>query len=158
MHTFAVAALAVLACAACDQVATSERPVDPPSPEPAAPQSAWALDEKDSALVHRDAAGAEVLRLTCGPRPAELHTALPGFTRVASEDRLTLGIGDELANMVVSMEGPDLGLIASGQPPSAILAPLAAGAPVGVSYGARQMMLDGPPPEVGAAFAAGCRG
>lgn len=152
--------LAVIACGACDNRAGSPpAAASAPSQAAAARQPTWRLQTSataGAALVYTDADDAELLRLACRRSPADLYAALPTFTRIASEDRLTIGVGEALATLVVSMEGPDTGLIATGQPQRAIMAPLLEGKPVGVSYGARQLMLQAPPRPVSQAFVEAC--
>ena len=156
------AALAVIALAACgrpDETIPARKAATPDQP---AVQTgpAWTLETSataGTALVHQDAGGAEVFRLACRRGSPGLYAALPGLTRIDSEDRLTLGAGDQLALFVVSMEGPAQGLRADGARDPAFLAALTRGGPIAASYGARQISLPPPPAEARAAFAAGCR-
>jgi hypothetical protein len=153
--------LAIIACAACDNRAVAPpAPASTPPPQAAAAnEPTWKLQTSANAgatLVYTDAAGAELLRLACRRRPAGLDAALPTFTRIASEERLTIGVGEALATLVVSMAGPDTGLTATGQPQPALMAPLLDGKPIGVSYGARQMTLQPAPRRVSEAFVEAC--
>ncbi|HEY8574414.1 hypothetical protein [Phenylobacterium sp.] len=108
------------------------------------------------ALVRREASGAEAFRLVC-LTSGELYAELPGLTRIGSEDRLTLGAGDQLAVLVVSMDGPAQGLRATGAREAGFLESLGRGAPLAVSYSARQLAPGAPPAELRAAFVAACR-
>lgn len=155
------AALVVFVLASCGPTAQKPKAPDrnaaPVSVGKAEPR--WNLENSATAgtsLVHSDAAGQEVLRVVCRFNPPELYAAVPGINRVGSEDRLTVGAGAELAVFVVSMEGPDRGLRATGQPQPEFVAALAAGREIGVSYGSRQLMLPAPTREIGTTFAARC--
>jgi hypothetical protein len=158
------ASLAVIVLAACGRPADTRRPAEPPPPPQVQSEAlagpSWTLQASaasGAALVHSDAAGEEVMRLACRRRPSDLYAALPGITRIDSEDRLTLGAGDQLAVLVVSMDGPAQGLRAEGSRDPAFLAALAEGRPIAASYGARRILLPPPPAGVRTAFAAGCQ-
>lgn len=156
------AVLAVIALAACGRPDETSSVRTAAAPDQPAVQTgpAWTLETSataGTALVHRDAGGAEVFRLACRRGPPDLYATLPGLTRIDSEDRLTLGAGDQLAVFVVSMEGPAQGLRAEGARDPAFLAALTSGGPIAASYGARQVSLPPPPADARAAFAAGCR-
>lgn len=153
--------LAVLAAAALAACEAPPPPTDAGAetarPAVAQPRPAWTLETSAAgvALIRREASGAEVFRLLC-PRSGDLYAELPGLTRIGSEDRLTLGAGDQLAVLVVSMEGADQGLRATGARDPAFLAALSRGQPLAISYSSHQLALGAPPPDARAAFLASC--
>ena len=125
----------------------------------AASAPTWKLEVSataGTALVHTGSDGVEVMRLACRRSPADLYAALPTFTRINSEDRLTIGVGEALSPLFVSMDGPDAGLTATGLPLPAMMEALLAGSSVGVSYGARQLTLPSPPRAISEAFVEAC--
>jgi hypothetical protein len=156
-RTPAVAA-AIILCGACDGPPVAQpAPAAAPSEAQAADGRQWTL-EPPATLVYAGADGAPVLRLTCRTGPPGLEAVLPGLTRIGSEDRLTLGVGDTLATLVVSMEGPDTGLLATGQLQPELMAPLLAGRPVGISYGQSQLLLPAPARRLSEPFVKACGG
>jgi hypothetical protein len=150
----------LIALAACAEQADRD---PPPAKEPDAalpgPTARWSLQASatsGSALVRFDETGAEVFRLACRRAPDGLYAEAPAVMRIGSEDRLTLGAGDQLAVLVVSMEGPDQGLRAEGALQAEFIEALAAGRPLALSYGARQAAFGTVPSDTGSAFARAC--
>jgi len=144
----AAAAAALAGCGAEPEARDASAPA--PSSAPPAVQP-WSLEGQ--ALVRREG-GALVFRLVCVG--GELQAELPGVARISSEDRLTLGAGDQLAVLVVPMTGSDVGIRASGAREDAFIAALAHGAPIGASYGAQQLAFGTPAAEPRAQFLASC--
>jgi len=144
---FAAAAAALAGCGAQPEARDASAPATPAAEQP------WTLE--GAALVRREGR-APVFRLVCAGR--ELHAELPGVARISSEDRLTVGAGDRLVVLVVSMEGAEQGIGAAGPHEPDFLAALAQGAPLAASYGARQMALGIPAAEPRAQFVAECHG
>jgi len=154
--------VAVLVLAACERSA-GPPPGDPataPTTVPAASKAGWRLEDSAASgvvLMNMDESGETLLRLACRRTPpGSLYAELPGFARIDSEDRLTIGAGGELAVLVVSMEGSAVGLRAEGQPQPKFVAAVAEGRPLAVSYGSRQISLGAPAQQDRSTFAAAC--
>lgn len=159
-----IAAAATLGLAACQERAAHPEPAPaaPAQAPPAAEQPAerWSLQASaaaGAAVILSDASG-ERLRIACRRNPADLFVSAPALTPIGSEERLTLGAGDELAVLVVEQglpEGAPLQAVGAMSP--AWVEAMAAGRPVAVSYGAQQVKAPELPADVRAAFAQGCR-
>src|SRR5690606_27373646 len=105
MRTVPIAAsLLALALSACgpDETAGPVAPVEP-LPVPSKPPMVQP-PEAPTVMAFVDAAGAERLRLSCRADLPALHIAAPGFSPISSEDRLTLGAGDEAFAHVADLE------------------------------------------------------
>ena len=148
--------VALLALAACgrEEAPAPAAPEAPPIPSkpplvepPAAPDR----------LGFVDAGGAERLSLAC--RDGQMKVAVPGFQRIGSEDRLTVGAGDEAFAFAADLQAPDEGVVAGGAADADLLARLARGEPVSAVYG-RQTVgpLQAAQPAALAAFAGRCAG
>ena len=110
--------------------AAPSAPQRPPSPEPPAGVSA-------SRLTMVDASGVPALYLFCGNRAGSLVIHAPGLEPVASEDRLTLGAGDEAFAFVADLEAPGPGVTGGGVPETDLFVRMARGEPVRAVYGAQ---------------------
>ena len=155
MRASAFSAL-LLALGAC----TPEEPETPAAAADApSPWSLQASATAGAAIILSDDTGAERLRIACRRNPAELYVSAPAFTRIGSEERLTLGAGDELATLVVSQETPPgRPLEAVGQLSADFVDAFAAGRAIAASYGASAIgPAPSPPPHLRASFAAACR-
>ena len=143
--------LALAACAPDEPARTTDAPT----------ASAWTMQVSaaaGAALVLRSETGAERLRIACRRQPADLYVVAPVFRQIGSEERLTLGAGDALATLVVAQDTPPgAPLAASGMLTEIFIAAVAAGRPIGASYGASQIAPLAPPPELAARFADACR-
>lgn len=151
--------VAALSLAACGQQETNAptAPVEP-LPEPSKPP----LVEPPAAPVEmafKDASGAERLQLSCRADPAMLHIVVPGFTPVGSEDRLTLGAGDEAFAHVADLDASGPGVVGGGPIDADLMDRVGRGEPVHAVYGAQTVgPLTAAQPEALAAFAERCRG
>ncbi|MBF0666178.1 MAG: hypothetical protein IR159_11685, partial [Brevundimonas sp.] len=150
--------LALLALAACGrEEAAPTAPVEP-LPVPSKPP----LVEPPAAPVSMafvDASGAERLQLSCRADPAILHIVAPGFTPIGSEDRLTLGAGDEAFAHVADLDAPGPGVAGGGRIDVDLIDRLARGEPVRAVYGVQSVgPLQAAQPETLAAFTERCRG
>lgn len=136
--------LIALAAAAC-------APEEEPDPEletalpSAVPEPGWSNDAGD--LVLHDEAGAQLLRLGCsaGP-PVRLVARFGSFAPIGSEERVSLGLGEEVVTMVaevVGAEGP--GLIASTRYRPALGRSLTEAGSISALYGTQQFGPVGPP-------------
>jgi len=155
---------ALLALAACGR---DEPPVAPAPPEapaaPAAPQPAEPPTPPDAMSASRltmiDASGAPGLHLFCGNRAGNLVIHAPGLTPIASEDRLTLGAGDEAFAFAADLDAPGPGVTGRGLPEADLFARMARGEPVRAVYGAQNVgPLRAETPAALRAFVAQCGG
>lgn len=160
-----IAGLALLA--ACSEEPSAEREaVELPEPsgppvvqqvqEEARPAASPAPAASASAPELRVSQGGTLLmRLSC---PAgQLTLQVPGFTPIGSEDRLTLGIGEEAVTLAADLERP--GGVTGAAPAPDNLAALAARArTLSAVYGAQQAgPVPAPPPARWQALLAACR-
>ena len=122
--------------------------------------SGWTLQASaaaGAALIKTGQDGREELRIACRRDPADFWVLAGALTPIGSEERLSLGAGDEVVALVARPELRAQGVEASGPVPAALLARLETGATVGVSYGAQTLRTTGPDPALAARFAAACR-
>lgn len=158
MRVFLIAA-ALVSLAACgrEEGAAPTAPVEP-LPEPSKPP----LVEPPAAPVDMtfiDASGAERLRLSCREDPAALHIVVPGFTPIGSEDRLTVGAGDEAFAHVADLDASGPGVVGGGPIDPDLMDRLGRGEAVSAVYGAQTVgPLTAARPEALAAFTERCRG
>lgn len=153
MRTVLIAALLGLAACSRDEPAAPTAPAEP-SPIPSKPPLV-APPETPGPLAFVDAVGAERLRLDC--RAGQFHVVVPGFEPVASEDRLTIGAGDEAFAHAADLQVPGPGVAANGAIDADLLGRLARGEPVRAVYGSQSVgPLTASGPEALRAFAARC--
>lgn len=147
----------MVALAACGE---PEPPTAPAAAGfPSGPWSLHASGAAGTAVVLSDETGAVRLRIACRRNPAELHVEAPAFSRINSEERLTLGAGDELAVLAASPGTPDGAPVsAAGSIPGAFVDALESGLPIGAAYGASYLRdLPPLPARERRRFAAACR-
>ena len=72
-------------------------------------------------------------------RAGALVIEAPGFEPIGSEDRLTLGAGDEAFAFVADLAAPGPGVTASGRAEADLFARMARGEPVSAVYGAQRI-------------------
>lgn len=135
---------AVLALAACDP-APPAPPAPEPAPAPAPAPAAWAATS-EGVLAWVDEDEARRFALSCDAGVLRVHA--PWLARIGSEDRLTVGAGDEAFALVADLASPEAGVTASGPVPADFLARLARGEAIGLVYGAQPI---GPVPAPEAA-------
>ncbi|MDO8901400.1 MAG: hypothetical protein Q7V15_08610 [Phenylobacterium sp.] len=162
--TIGLALATTLALGAC---APAEAPAPPPEavvespPAPIAPGLTWAISAtgEGNVLLLTDAAGAPVLRLGCLRNPAVMTLVVEGFTPISSEDRLTVGLDDELFVFVADLRtSRNTGVVAEAPVSADFLERLQTTSAVSAVYGAQQVGPYMPPPsDVAAGFAAECR-
>jgi hypothetical protein len=111
-----------------------------------------------AALVHTAKDGAEDLRVACRRNPADLWVSAPRFSRIGSEDRLSLGAGDKATALVADLQAEGAGVEASGPVAPEFLEALRAGGEIGVSYGSQALRLTPPEPATAERFARSCAG
>lgn len=154
----ALLAAALLGLAACGREEPSPRtaPVEPP-PVPSNPPLVQP-PEAPVSMAFVDASGAERLRLTCRADAPAFQISAPGFDVIDSEDRLTVGAGDEAFAHVADVEAPGPGVTGGGPIDPDLIDRLARGEPVRAVYGARSVgPLQAAQPEMLAAFTERCR-
>jgi len=99
----------------------------------------------------------EELRIACRRNPRDLWVVVPSFRPIGSEERLSIGAGQEVVALVAHLEARPQGVEATGEVSAAFLRALAAGAPVSVSYGAQTLgEAAGPPKDMAERFARAC--
>ncbi len=160
-----VTALALGACSPAEPppAAAPEAPAPAPAPEaPIAPGPSWAASAsgEGAVLTLSDAAGLEVLRLGCVRNPAAMTLTVGGFTPIDSEDRLTVGLDDQLFVFVADLQASsaEAGVVAQAEVSTDFLDRLQSARAIGAVYGAQQLGPHMPPPaDIAGTFAAECR-
>lgn len=151
--------VALLGLAACGREETSV-PVAPDAPAAAPIPSKPPLvqpPETPGRLAFVDAGGAERLALACAD--GRMQVTVPEFDRIGSEDRLTVGAGNEAFAFAADLQAPGEGIVAGGAPEADMLARLARGEPVSAIYGQQTVgPLQAARPATLPAFAALCAG
>lgn len=152
-----IAALLALQIAACERDATA-----PPPPATVAPviEGPWRLKSSataGAALVFSDDERVERLRLICRRIPAEFVVQAPDVVPIGSEERFTLGFGEQLFTLVADV-GSGLPFVEARAPPTPeLVAALRSGAPVAANYGATDLgPHPAPPADLAEAFARDC--
>ncbi|HYD28318.1 hypothetical protein [Brevundimonas sp.] len=155
----ALLAAALLGLAACgrEEPPAPAAPVEP-LPVPSKPPLVQP-PEAPTRMVFVDATGAERLQLACRDGDPAFQITVPGFEPIGSEDRLTLGAGDEAFAHVADLAAPGPGVTGGGPIDSDLIARLARGEPVRAVYGAQSVgPLQAARPDALAAFTERCRG
>ncbi len=162
-HSALLLMLGLCACEAPPRTDASDEPArEAPATAPApasAPPAGWSLSrDAEGISVELERDGVSVARFAC------LHSGrvfqAQGFSLdpIGSEERLTVGAGDEAHALVADPGAPMTGVLGSGAIPPALLAAIEVGGPLSLSYGAQTI---GPLESLGAtdraAFVAGCR-
>ncbi|SFS35026.1 hypothetical protein [Brevundimonas viscosa] len=143
MRLVPVAALLGFSLVACG---SEPPPVPPEAPRPpaapAAPEAPATPPPPAGAerLAFVDQAGEPRLLLDClgGPRPA-LRASVAEFRKIGSEDRLTLGAGNEAFALVADLADPSPGVVASGAIDLDLLRRIGDRRPVSAVYGAQSV-------------------
>jgi len=156
-----VGSLILTACEARQGPADPTPPATEPAAAPAAPpvpRSGWrpGATIEESALTYVDDSGRPVLTLACVG--TELRVSVPGFRKIGSEDRLTVGAGDEAFALVADLASVESGVVADGAIPPDLIDRIAQGQPVGAIYGTQTLdTVPGPDEETSRAFVSACR-
>ena len=127
----AASSMLLLILAACDP-APRDKPAAEPPPIPSRPPLVRPPAAPDR-LAFVDAGGVERLSLACDG--GQMRVAVPEFDRIGSEDRLTVGAGDEAFAFAADLQAPGEGIVAGGAIDADLLARLARGEPVSAVYG-----------------------
>lgn len=158
MRLFPLLAMTAVALAGCEAPGPEAPAAPPASPAPAPAEAfTWTAAGDGSALVLTDAGGAPLMRLACPAGSGQLHVVGETFEEIGSEDRLTVGVGDEAFALAADLEAPRTsGVEASGAVPADLLDRLEAGGEVSLHYG-NQKAGPAPAPVEAASFIAACR-
>ncbi len=149
---------ALLALAACgrEEASAPAAPVEP-LPVPSKPPLVQP-PEAPVSMAFIDGTGAERLQLACRA-DAGLQITVPGFEAIPSEERLTIGAGDEAFTHVADLQAPGPGVTGGGPIDADLIDRLARGEPVRAVYGAQSVgPLQAARAQSLAAFAERCRG
>lgn len=166
------ACAAALLLAACGEPATApapapaEAPTPPPVQEPAATPAdpaapapaVWSHESsgEGNALVLRED-NADLVRIAC-IRGRGLVVRGEGFKHVESEERMSVGAGNTVVTLVATADA-DGRVKGEGPIDQDFIRALGEGRKVAVNYGYQNIgPFNGPPADVAALFAAGCRG
>ena len=164
-HGAVLVMLALCACEAPPRSDASDGPaVEPststPAPDPApAPASGWRLSrngEGVSVELARD--GASVARFACLNSGKVFQAQGYSLDPIGSEERLTIGAGNEAHALVADPGASVTGVEGSGSISPAVLEAIEAGGLLSISYGAQTLgPLESLSPADRAAFVSGCR-
>lgn len=114
------------------------------------------MNGEGTGLTYADGSGRPVITLVC--RSGDLHVSVPGFHKIGSEERLTVGAGDEAFALVADLASSEPGVIAAGAIPADLIDRVARGQTIAAVYGAQTLdTLPGPTPEMSRAFVSACR-
>ena len=160
----ALGALMLVACGDND-AQTPGPPIDEAestAPLPDAPPvgAGWSMVASGEGVALRLEEGGDLIAaVACTRDPAGLRAESDRFERVMSEDRFTVGAGDEAYALAADLEaGRERGVEASGDIPADLLDRIEAGEEIAFNYGAQNL---GPFPAVPEAdrdaFLAECR-
>lgn len=168
-RTFVSAFVMTTVLTGCQEAAGPGEAVDPRETEAAAEtQTAPAVEPglrweaissgEGQALVLMDAGDRPLLHLACLRDPARLTARVSDFQRIGSEERMTLGVGDEAFLLVADPMLEEPGVYAEGPIPEDLLARLPATREISAVYGAQRLGPHQPPePAQAETFVAGCR-
>lgn len=167
-RTFAAAFAATVVLTGCEQAAqTPEAPTAPEAPQtpetpatPDAPQLRWEpiASGEGAALMLVDAGDVQVFHLACLSQPARVVVRVRDFTIVESEERLTLGAGDEAFALVADTQSDQPGVSAEGAIDPMLLDHLARTTEISAVYGTQRAgPYQAPDAETLANFVTACR-
>ncbi len=147
----------LLMLAACEPQTSEEPTITSPDTAAPAPRSStppaevtqlrWAVaGGSEGAHAHLLAPdGTMVLSLGCRLGSGRLEVSVPGLTRIGSEDRLSLGFGDDSIALAADMTAPGKGVHATGAVPPDIVDQLTSATAIGVAYGNQNLGPYQPP-------------
>jgi hypothetical protein len=139
-------------------LAQEEAPAEVQPAPPAGPRWESAVSAQGTALRLVATDGRELLRLACFGRPPELSVYVPEFRAIGSEDRLSLGFGDEPVALVADLSAAaPVGVEAKAPFTAELETHLQRNGPISATYGSQQSGPHAPPPaRLASAFAEGC--
>lgn len=124
-------------------------PPTPPSPGPApipATAPAWQVMRLgDGATATVSQGGRTLLRITCVASPPRLVVDAPGVRPIGSEERLSLGFGNDPIALVARSAGRGQGVTATGALPANIAGRILRARAIGASYGTQVLGPFAPP-------------
>ncbi|MEH6665653.1 MAG: hypothetical protein V7678_12435 [Brevundimonas sp.] len=154
LFRISTAALGVVLLAACSDTAprTAEAPASPAPDavrpgEPPFAGASWTLDASgEAAALRLEEGGDLVAGLACLGGPARLRAESDRFQPIMSEDRFTVGAGEEAYALAADLQAArERGVEASGAIPRDMLDRLEDGGAIAFNYGAQNL---GPFPAV----------
>jgi hypothetical protein len=156
MHHITLLAVASVALVGCQQQEANEKPTAAPSDTAdAAPSVAGAAKAEPRWETVGGSEGAHARLLTgdgtlvmsigCRMGSGQLEVVVPGFRRVGSEDRLSVGFDDDPIALAVDMQASGDGVRASGTVTEDIGSRIVSAKTVGVSYGNQNLGPYAPP-------------
>ena len=160
-HGAILVVLTLCACEAPQRTNASDGQAGeaPPSAPTPAPPSGWRLSSNgDGVSVELEQNGTPVARFACLHSGREFQAQGFSLDPVGSEERLTVGAGEEAHALVADPGASVTGVQGSGPISPVLLEAIEAGGPLSLSYGAQTLgPLEGLNPDDQAAFVAGCR-
>ncbi len=158
-HGAVLLLLALCACEAPPRTDAAERPAgEAVAPGPTS-ASSWKLSSNEEGVSLELAQnGASVARFACLHSGRVFQAQGFGLNPIGSEERLTVGAGNEAHALVADPGASVTGVLGAGSISPALLEAIEAGAPLSISYGAQTL---GPLESLSladqAAFVSGCR-
>lgn len=151
--------LALCACEAPPRTAASDGPAGEASVPIPTSASNWKLSSNEEGVSLELARnGASVARFACLNSGRVFQAQGFGLNPVGSEERLTVGAGNEAHALVADPGAPVTGVLGAGSISPALLEAIEAGGPLSLSYGAQTLgPLKSLSPSDQAAFVSGCR-
>jgi hypothetical protein len=143
----AIAVLAAALLVGCGDASAPAAPpsniTDTPASGPVQPAAAWERVSSGEGEALRLQAGAElVASLVCRTDGSGLHAATDRFKPVMSEERFTIGAGNEAFTLVANLAANRAqGVEASGEIPPGFIERVETGQPVSFNYGACRDMI-----------------
>lgn len=121
------------------------QPSGPPAPDnlpeaittPAAAPAWEMITSGEGVTLRYDQDGKPVMSIACLTQPSRLIAQGPSIERIASEERLSLGIGEEAVTLVAELGRAGPGVTGEGAAPPELQRLLDAAGQVSLVYGAR---------------------
>lgn len=162
-HGAVLLLLALVACEAPPRTDGAAGPAEEastgtPAPAPA-PVSNWRLASNGEGVsLELAGSGASVARFACLHSGRVFQAQGFGLNPIGSEERLTVGAGNEAHALVANPGATATGVLGAGSISPALLDAIEAGGPLSISYGAQTLgPLESLSPADQAAFVSGCR-
>ena len=123
--------------------------------------AAWesAASGEGTALRLTEPGGRLLLGIACLGSPARLTATAPGFSPIGSEDRFSLGLGEEPVTLVADLQRREGGVVAEGGVPEDFENLLERASEVSALYGTQRIgPVTAPPEALKEALAKACAG
>ena len=114
---------------------------------PSAPAWESAASGEGTALRLTEPGGGLLLSIACLGSPPRLTATAPGFSPIGSEDRFSLGLGQEPVTLVANLQHRGGGVAAEGPPPEKFEALLGRASQISALYGSQRIGPVPAPPE-----------